>query len=136
MRSRELDLKWKREHPEKTKESYRKYYLKNRDKKLAQGKIRYEKTKELKKWQTIERKYKITKEDFNNMLESQGGKCAICGDENINQWTLNIDHCHKTGKIRGILCNLCNTALGSFKEDISLIKNAINYLNKHSAVEM
>lgn len=40
-----------------------------------------------------------------------------------------IDHCHKTGKIRGILCSRCNTALGGFNDDIKLLDKAINYLS-------
>ena len=44
---------------------------------------------------------------------------------------LYVDHCHKTGKIRGLLCNSCNTALGLLKDDISLFKRSIDYLNKN-----
>lgn len=41
---------------------------------------------------------------------------------------LSVDHCHKTGKVRGLLCSNCNTAIGLLKEDINVLKNAINYL--------
>jgi len=41
-----------------------------------------------------------------------------------------LDHCHKTGRIRGVLCNNCNTGLGKFYDDIELLKTAINYLQK------
>ena len=56
-------------------------------------------------------------------------KCGICGFEAKNHWkALNVDHCHKTGEVRGMLCMTCNTALGAFKDDISLLHKAVQYL--------
>lgn len=68
----------------------------------------------------------ITKEKFEKLLEDQNHKCLICNtlvDEKSH-----IDHCHKSGKIRGILCGRCNKGLGQFGDDIQLMKNAIKYL--------
>ena len=58
-------------------------------------------------------------------LISQGGKCAIC---NGVMARVNIDHSHKTGKRRGLLCTSCNTSLGKFKDSPEILMNAINYL--------
>jgi hypothetical protein len=121
--------KWNHEHPEKVKESYRKYYEKNKEKRLQASRERYSRNKEGKKWQIIFRKYGITQEDFNKLFELQKGCCAICGKDDFTQWTLNIDHCHKTGKVRGILCNNCNTAIGALQEDVNILQNAIKYIN-------
>lgn len=61
------------------------------------------------------------------MLTSQGGTCAIChGTATVGR--LAVDHCHLTGKVRGLLCTNCNTALGKLKDSKELLLNAINYL--------
>ena len=64
------------------------------------------------------------------LSQYQGGGCAICGitvDPTHKQ--LSVDHCHNSGKVRGLLCTLCNTALGSFKDDPELLQKAINYVS-------
>lgn len=76
--------------------------------------------------------YGITIDQYNEMFNSQQGKCAICGTHQSNlSKRLSVDHDHQTGEIRELLCNFCNTSLGNFKEDIDLIKKAISYLEKH-----
>lgn len=79
---------------------------------------------------------KISSNEFNNILNLQNGKCAICKKEEITKFRdgrikrLAIDHCHVTGYIRGLLCSNCNTSLGGFKDSIEYLKEAINYLEK------
>ena len=76
----------------------------------------------------------FTVEEYDALLQEQGFGCAICGTEsNKNGTRLCVDHCHTTGKIRGILCNDCNTSLGKFNDDVELLQNAIDYL-KNSEV--
>ena len=73
--------------------------------------------------------------DYDEMLYEQDYKCAICGSEESNKPGRDnffIDHCHKTGKIRGLLCNHCNMVLGSVKDNVYTLQNAINYLEKHA----
>lgn len=74
--------------------------------------------------------YGITKHDFTEMFDRQGGACACCG----KVAPLNVDHCHSTGKVRGLLCTNCNFALGHFKDDVDLIKKAIEYLKRDGSV--
>jgi len=77
----------------------------------------------------IHRNYKITLNTYNNLIAVQGGGCAICGkDKDPSGRRLSIDHCHKSGQVRGVLCNQCNNGLGSFGDNISLIHKAIEYL--------
>jgi|DEB0MinimDraft_3_1074331.scaffolds.fasta_scaffold60946_3 hypothetical protein len=85
----------------------------------------------------IKTKYGITEEQFLRMLEEQDHKCAICEKdlivdimENSYETRPNIDHCHTTGKIRGMLCTQCNTGLGKFYDNPELLAKAIEYLNK------
>lgn len=68
--------------------------------------------------------YGLTLSDFNSLAEKQGNQCAICREILI----LNVDHCHKTGKIRGLLCQHCNRGLGGFKDSIEKLTAAISYL--------
>lgn len=82
----------------------------------------------------LKKKYGMTLSDFASTLESQKGGCAICGgvSEKLSPKTrMVVDHCHETGKIRGILCDLCNTALGKFKDNPALLQSAIEYLRKY-----
>ena len=72
------------------------------------------------------KKYNITKEDFDNLQTKQLGNCGICHKSIIAEG--HIDHCHKTGKVRGILCGNCNKALGLFEDNPVFLTNAINYL--------
>jgi len=81
----------------------------------------------------IEKEYNIKYEDFLKMSEQQEHKCLICETTDSkarNGEFLVIDHCHETSKIRGLLCNDCNTALGKFKDDIKLLLKAIEYLKR------
>ena len=84
----------------------------------------------------LEAKYGITQEQYEDLLIDQLGVCAICKkrekskDKRGNTKLLFIDHCHTTGKIRGLLCHNCNTALGHFKDSEESLVSAIEYLRK------
>lgn len=74
--------------------------------------------------------YGITWDDYNRMLEDQGNVCAICGtsDPGHTREVWCIDHCHTTGKVRGLLCNTCNIGLGAFRDNTANLAKAIDYL--------
>jgi len=80
----------------------------------------------------------ITVQTYNEMLERIDNKCEICGNEETRKnpdgrtTRLCIDHCHKTEKIRGMLCHSCNTGIGKFKDDIELLQKAIEYLKERN----
>jgi len=76
------------------------------------------------KWKLRDR-YGITVEQYDEMITAQCEKCAICGDDLKQAF---IDHDHKTGRVRGILCRDCNLMLGSAKDNINTLRNAIHYL--------
>nr|DAF24803.1 MAG TPA: Recombination endonuclease VII [Crassvirales sp.] len=75
--------------------------------------------------------YGITEEEFNSMLERQGGKCAICGTTDWGRPSPSIDHDHKTGKVRALLCNRCNRVLGLAEDSPELLSKMFNYLKEH-----
>ena len=87
----------------------------------------------------IKIKYGISIEQYNQMLERQNGKCQICFcvfDLRGSQRTMpHIDHDHSTGKVRGLLCHGCNSAIGYAREDIDLLVNCIKYLRKHHVLQ-
>jgi hypothetical protein len=73
----------------------------------------------------------VTADDYDAMLIKQGGLCAICRLRGEGKKRLHVDHCHSTGKIRGLLCFPCNFALGHYRDSIELHKAAIAYLEEH-----
>lgn len=77
-------------------------------------------------------KYNLSNEEYNLILKEQSYSCAIC---NIHQddyhKEFSVDHCHKTGKVRALLCNQCNSGIGFFRESTSIMKKAIDYIKKH-----
>lgn len=84
----------------------------------------------------LRKAFGIDLEEFNNMLEAQNGLCAICFTNTPKgNGTFHVDHDHATGKIRGLLCHHCNTALGSFKDDTNIMKKAIEYLKNGGVVK-
>ena len=74
--------------------------------------------------------YNISKEEYLNLLLEQNNTCAICNIKEEGNRNLAIDHCHTTGKVRGLLCVKCNTSLGGFNDNIELLMKAIEYLKK------
>lgn len=80
------------------------------------------------------RKYGVTREEFDRMLKEQDGKCAICktfepGPRALS--TLQVDHDHETGKVRGLLCQACNTLIGKAREDVTILMAAALYLTRN-----
>lgn len=76
----------------------------------------------------LKRGYGITEAQYDEMVASQDGKCRICRSACKTGQRLSVDHCHKTGKVRGLLCKNCNNAIGLFKDDPELLRRAIEYL--------
>lgn len=75
-------------------------------------------------WFYRKKKYGLSKEQYQTMAEKQNYECAIC----FSDGPLKVDHSHKTGKIRGLLCYLCNVGLGSFRDSDVFLENAKEYL--------
>ena len=112
----------KREHYERCRESYLAY---NRSDKRRASVF---------KWK-LEKQFGITVEQFDEMLRKQGGACAVCGrppteiNGHRHKHRLHVDHDHATGRVRGLLCNSCNVAIGCLKDDIGVLYAAIDYLS-------
>lgn len=84
----------------------------------------------------IKKNYGLTQAQIDEMFKSQGGLCKICkGLPDVGRWKkLHIDHDHRTGKVRGLICMKCNHGLGSFADSIESLKSAIKYLEESNHV--
>lgn len=80
------------------------------------------------------RKYGISLEQYNEMLESQNSCCSICGtsSKEVSKNRLFVDHCHRTGKVRGLLCHHCNSMIGLARDDVNVLSRAISYLKENN----
>lgn len=117
---RARQVKWMAEHPEQSRARYRKY--------KAKQPIGYERRRKLKS------EYGITPEQFDKMYERQGGRCFGClrivpktGGPGVS---ICVDHDHVTNKVRGLLCDPCNRALGSVRDDQSTLRRLMTYLQR------
>ncbi len=84
----------------------------------------------------LKHRYGISIEDYNIMYENQNGACGICNEQRHlgTDNGLYVDHNHKTGAVRGLLCPNCNAAIGKLKESQELLLSAIQYLNIYGNV--
>lgn len=79
----------------------------------------------------LKRAYGLSSEAYKLLLSGQSGKCAICGSttsQSNKRPAFHVDHCHKTGKIRGLLCVLCNQGLGNFRDNAENLQKAAKYI--------
>ncbi len=77
---------------------------------------------------TILRRYGLTREEYQELIESQNGVCAICSNPPPDGKRLSVDHCHKTGKVRGLLCTGCNLGIGNLGDNVQGVARALIYL--------
>lgn len=103
------------------------YYLANKERARSYRAAYKAANKDRARDRDLQRKYGITLDDFRAMLADQDGGCKIC---RRSDGPLHVDHCHTTGKVRGLLCIPCNRALGYMKDDPDLLRSAADYLDR------
>lgn len=129
---------------EKRQQKHRRYYSKNREKVASKNRRWQQENAERFKafaadWhrankhrrqnEQLGRKYGLRPGDYEVMLSAQGGGCAICKrTENFDGRRFAVDHCHRTGRVRGLLCTKCNVAVGLLGDSPALLMTAIEYL--------
>jgi hypothetical protein len=88
----------------------------------------------------LETRYGITVEQYNDMVEVQGGRCAICNKiptgKNHTSQRLAVDHDHATNTVRGLLCGTCNTTIGMIEDRPELLDRMRRYLAKHAQLRL
>jgi hypothetical protein len=118
---------------DRVRKQSRESYYRHREERIKKMRA---KSSDYKKESFIKSVYGITLADYDKMLASQNGVCAICKQPETrkNKYTgvcrLHIDHDHETGKVRGLLCHSYNFALGAFDDDIRLLEEAVVYLKE------
>lgn len=101
-------------------------YLENPDKVIANTKRWAQEHLSQIRDSKLKRQYGISSTDYQQMYNSQNGCCAICKEAHD---LLDVDHCHTSGKVRGLLCRNCNHGLGKFKDSVEFLQAAIQYLS-------
>ena len=108
------------------------YFEKKRIQGLNWQRNNKEKVAKIAREVNYKKKYGITIEQYDLILEQQNGGCAICGQPCATGRFLAVDHDHATGKVRALLCKNCNTAIGLLGEDTDRMAKAIEYIQSHS----
>jgi hypothetical protein len=101
----------------------------------ARVKARHQANPERTRNNDLKRNYGITLDEHTQMYEAQNGVCAICKGEGDGKWKkLCVDHDHKTGKVRQLLCRNCNMVLGQVGDNINLLEEMIKYLQTNKTL--
>lgn len=111
----------------------RREYMNKYNQQMRSDPIRRNRQKYQQRLSKIKQVYGITQAEYHQLLALQKGVCAICGNPETGKTygkvrQLSVDHDHKTGKIRGLLCNCCNRAIGLLRDDMNLLLRATSYL--------
>lgn len=125
----EYNRQWRLRHPEQYKEIQRKTQERRKAQYYTHGKLQHQARNG--KLKARLRLYGLTIPQFNEMMSIQQFKCKCCSDP-ITECDSHIDHCHKVGHVRAILCKLCNSGLGLFKDDPQRLRLAVIYLEQHA----
>ena len=155
VKQRNKEQYWK--NKEQRDKTQKEYYAENKDKILAQQQVRYKNKKDIllqvfkdkrianpekakqQDWKYyLKKKFKLTPEEVDAMWKAQDGDCANYGCQTKLEKGKSgacIDHDHKTGKIRGILCRTCNLALGHAKDSVVVLSGLITYLEEHHGAQ-
>ena len=108
-------------------------YAKNPDNEKQKLTAYYNANKERARHYSLKALYGLSAEAYRDMLAQQNNSCKICKTHQNNlKRKLFVDHCHETGKVRGLLCQYCNTMLGNAKDNVLVLQSAINYLSSKS----
>lgn len=132
-----IDVKFKTKTIKACKENYYNNggkVLKNNGSRKYNKPLKYGYKKGTKEWERsiwLMRTYGLTLTEYDKLLNKQNNCCAICKiNKNNFKKNLCVDHCHITGKVRGLLCTKCNKSIGLFKDNIEIINSAINYVTR------
>lgn len=121
----------------KKKEYDRIRYQNNREANLAHSKAWREANQDrrnlyVRVW-TLKKHFGLSLAEYEAILEKQNHRCAICKEPvGVKKRKLSVDHDHKSGKVRGLLCGACNPGLGSFHDKVEYLQAAIDYLRSHA----
>lgn len=136
-RTEEIRKKCLLKNPNSKRESDKKYQLKNKSKLKEKAQEYYKKNSQKYIEKSLRSYYKLSIGQYDKMFKDQEERCAICNrhQENFSR-RLFVDHDHKTGRIRGLLCGPCNSGIGMLGDNIEILQGAIDYLNKSNNAKL
>jgi hypothetical protein len=106
-------------------------YAAKREQICAQERRYWASKAEMHRDQRLRRRYGINVEQLDAIIDAQRGKCALCEETlKLGTKSVHVDHCHETGKVRGVLCARCNLGIGRFGDHIRGLERAIEYLKR------
>lgn len=126
--SRDYQRAWKEKNPNKGAEYQARYRAKNLAKCKEREKSWRDQNREYRRSKRLQVRYGLTAEQYDAALAKQDGGCAICRLPSRDGRRLAVDHCHYTGKLRGLLCFHCNTAIGNLGDSAEKVARAVEYL--------
>lgn len=109
---------WRKDNPQRHLEIQREYSARNRERKRVKD---------------LERRYGLTVVEYDALAEAQGHVCAVCQQGCDSGHRLSVDHCHDTGRVRGLLCKKCNRAIGLLGDTPEGLRAAADYLENANA---
>jgi hypothetical protein len=131
----ERKLRYYLANKEKINSKQRDWYARNRDSQLEKKKVYNETHAEQKHRSYLRRAYGVTADEYERLLVTNDYKCEICLiDQRYTKKRHAVDHCHLTGKIRGLLCSNCNIAIGHLGDDKGKIMKAYEYISRKEPV--
>ncbi len=112
----------------------RERYIRDKEKRKTASKLRSQKpeVKIRAKITILKRKFNLSEEQAIEVVRNHKGPCEICGRQGHTKRSLVVDHCHKTGKVRGLICTLCNVILGQSGESPELLRKLADFLERTS----
>lgn len=114
--------KYKARNPEKVRAGMKRWRDRNRTKQIARTRA-----------YSLNARFGLSPEQYDILLASQDGRCAVCRGHDQTGKRLAVDHCHVSDRVRGLLCMSCNLILGHAKDSVPMLKQAIDYLERHSS---
>lgn len=131
---RVYEREWRAKNPDKTRAAFERYKANHPERVKHSRRIARRKRVTAIKDARLQKEYGLTLMEFKRMYKEQEGCCLICRKEH-EETKLAVDHCHKTGVLRGLLCHRCNMGLGYFGDDAQLLTSAVSYLLNAAQVE-
>ncbi len=121
---------WYAKNPDRVAANSARYRKANKAKLAEKNRAWNEANPDYRKNRSLMLLYGLSRDEYDQMLLSQNGLCAICGEE---MKTVNVDHDHRDGRVRGLLCKNCNMGLGHFFDSIALLASAIKFLGRYDS---
>lgn len=126
---------YRKEYPDKAKQIHNRWYQANLEYARERARSYRAQHLEAELARSLRRSFGLSVDQYSDMMAAQNGVCAICGGKNKHGRRLFVDHDHKTGEIRALLCRNCNNALGMVDDQVGILEKMIHYLSRHKNKE-